>query len=197
MYEWRLKDRNPSTTRGFVAFMSWIKSARGVSKCLLQSLSDGTSLSPEEEQSLCTHGRAILSYFADALQSLDWNMVASDMTTEEREAGRFVHSFSYGMQLVVAPLIVLRSHPGQKFDVITPQAVSALQSAWQAVKRTHPNVDLAITRRRLKRSLATASNTLDHDFASLRGLAAVPNSPQEDILPDVCYFRHPSPGCCR
>ena len=177
MYEWRLKDGNPSASRDFVLFMGWIKSARGVSKSLLQWLSDGNSLSVEEENSLCDHGRDILSYFSDALQSLDWTAVGNDLPTEDREAGRFVHSFSYNIRLLVVPLIVLRNHPDQKFDVISPQAVSALESAWQTVKRTHPNVDIAITRHRLKRPLATASHTLDSKLASLRGLAAVPESP--------------------
>ncbi|KAI1783248.1 hypothetical protein LXA43DRAFT_1134034, partial [Ganoderma leucocontextum] len=70
---YRIKgNSDPSASRDFGSFMSWIKSARGVIKCLSHSLCGGTSLSPEEEQSLCHRGRDILSYFADALERLDW-----------------------------------------------------------------------------------------------------------------------------
>ena len=195
MYEQRLKDGNPSATRSFISFMSWIKSARGVSKCLSRSLSDGTSLSFEEQQSLCDHGRNILAYFADALQSLDWKTVASDMSMQDREAGLFLHSFSYSIELVVGPLIKLRSRPDWKFNVLSPEAISALEGAWRMVKRTHPSVDLTISRRRLKRAIATASNTLDYDFASLRDPATVPDNPQEGDLPDVCYCNRSIAGC--
>ncbi|PIL23291.1 hypothetical protein GSI_14601 [Ganoderma sinense ZZ0214-1] len=190
MYEWRLKDGNPSTTQTFASFMSWIKSARGVSKRLSRSLTDKSSLSPEEEQSLCTRGRDILSYFARALQGLDWKTVASDMSPEDREAGLLRHSFSYSIELVVGPLMQLRNRPGRKFDVLSLEAISALEDAWQIVKSTHPNVDPKITRRRLKRAIATASNSLDRNFASLRSR---PDDPEKGDLLDEHHDPQPRP----
>ena len=194
VYEWYLKDGNPSASRDFVS-TAWMKTARGVSKYLFYWLSGGTSLSFEEEKALCNRGRGILSYFADTLQSLDWGSVGNDLSTNDREAGRFVH-FSYSIQILIAPLISLRSRPDRKFDIISPEAISALESVWQAVKRIHPNADLEITRHRLKRPLAVARDTLDNDFVSLKG-PVVPESPQESILPEVRYWNHFIPGLRR
>ncbi|TBU36532.1 hypothetical protein BD309DRAFT_1085134 [Dichomitus squalens] len=167
VYERRVEDVDQAELRNFDSFLSWIKAARGVARCLQSALSEDTPLSRAETDLIRHRGKVILSRFATTIQGLDWKAVGCSMSAEEREAGLFVHSFSYGIYLVVTPLLGL-SQQGTKYDVVSEEAIGHLESGWLAVKNMYPHVDIAVTRRRLKRNLGTANNKLDQGFAALR-----------------------------
>ncbi|TBU53354.1 hypothetical protein BD310DRAFT_970336 [Dichomitus squalens] len=167
VYERRVEDVDQAELRNFDSFLSWIKAARGVARCLQSALSEDTPLSRAETDLIRHRGKVILSRFATTIQGLDWKAVGCSMSAEEREAGLFVHSFSYGIYLVVTPLLGL-SQQGTKYDVVSEEAIGHLESGWLAVKNMYPHVDIAVTRRRLKRNLGTANDKLDRGFAALR-----------------------------
>ncbi|TBU53377.1 hypothetical protein BD310DRAFT_160653 [Dichomitus squalens] len=95
VYERRVEDVDQAELRNFDSLLSWIKAARGVARCLESALSEYAPSSGAETNLVCHRGKYVLSRFATTIQGLDRKAVGCSMSAEEREAGRFVHSFSY------------------------------------------------------------------------------------------------------